>query len=178
LFIIVYDVVALRKARIFYHIYGEIVLELFLIVFWVTSFSGMGSYVSETSELINLVSDDPSLASRISTTHKCSIAIAILGALVLYVYFSCRRKHPQHPPPPFFTSPSISKQEEENRYSHTPLNSALSLANFMFLIAYVVKEVNKIKEGRVEDGATADVSRPPAMREQIPPTFIGSENQA
>lgn len=96
LFIITYDVVAPRKARIFYHVYGEIVLELFLIVFWVTSFAGMGSYVSENSLFVGIIAkfgegargfNDKAadLASNTNRSQNCSIAIAILGAFVLCV---------------------------------------------------------------------------------------------
>jgi hypothetical protein len=75
---------------LFYHIYGEIALELFLIVFWMVSFAGMASYVQETSLLDSAVinfgstwGSQDNLAQDTRTSENICIAIAILGALVL-----------------------------------------------------------------------------------------------
>jgi hypothetical protein len=45
IFAFFYDAVVSEKALIFYHLRAEIVLDLFLIGFWITSFAGMASYV-------------------------------------------------------------------------------------------------------------------------------------
>ena len=90
LFVICYDLVAPKKAELFYHVYGEIVLELFLIIFWVTSFAGMASYVSQVSPLNDILRTDTSaeingLTSKSKASEICCKVIAILGALILYV---------------------------------------------------------------------------------------------
>jgi hypothetical protein len=99
LVIICYDLVAPRKALLFYYVYGEIVLELFLIVFWISSFAGMASYVQQMSLLIGFMtayasgqlpdeSQGQSIideAANSKRSYNYCIAISVLGALVLYV---------------------------------------------------------------------------------------------
>ena len=78
---------------LFYHIYGEIVLELFLIVFWMTSFAGMASYVSEIhgiSDVVSQVAKDiyglyGDLGTNTRASENCCIVIAVLGAMILCV---------------------------------------------------------------------------------------------
>ncbi len=79
---IFYDSAAPDAAVIFYNVYGEIVLEFFLIVFWVASFGGMSSYVSQTVALIDKISDS-TLETNSKGSRDCGIAIIILGAFVL-----------------------------------------------------------------------------------------------
>jgi len=89
-------------ATLFYHVYGEIVLELFLIVFWMVSFAGMASYVEEISVTDSIVENyeensNPDLvsyqgtgdlAANTQTSQNCCTAIAVLGALILCVMLS------------------------------------------------------------------------------------------
>jgi hypothetical protein len=84
---------------LFYHIYGEIVLELFLIVFWMVSFAGMASYVEEISGIVSVITDFLASGTNLYTysqeqsfrdmakssqaSEDCCTAIAILGAVIL-----------------------------------------------------------------------------------------------
>jgi len=114
--VILYDFVAPRKAALFYHVYGEIALELLLIVLWITSFAGMASYVSQISPLVNILTDftsssdglpsDNPVAANTKRSEDSCVAIVILGALMLYVihllYF-LSSLHNVHSIPPLIT---------------------------------------------------------------------------
>jgi hypothetical protein len=97
-----YDLAAPSNATPFYHIYGEIVLELFLIAFWMVSFACMASYVQEISMIDSMVvnyeaptglptygnppaQSGADLASNTRTSENCCRAIAVLGAMILCV---------------------------------------------------------------------------------------------
>jgi hypothetical protein len=111
---ILYDVVAPRKAVIFYHVYGEIALELLLIILWVTSFAGMASYVSQISPLVSVLTDYvngfagnpdylmPQNAATAASKSSC-VAIVVLGAVMLYVihllYFLSSSRNVHSTPP-------------------------------------------------------------------------------
>jgi hypothetical protein len=102
LIVIYYDLVAPQKALLFYHVYGEIVLELFLSIFWITSFAGMASYVQQMALLVGFMtsyasnqSPDDSQGQNIveeaansQRSYNLCIAIAVLGAVLLYVIHS------------------------------------------------------------------------------------------
>jgi hypothetical protein len=76
-------------------VYGEILFEAGLAVFWITSFAGMASYVQETSFLVGILNDYadttspyndqsvPDLAKTSQTSYNCCIAITIIGAILL-----------------------------------------------------------------------------------------------
>ncbi|KAI9768120.1 MAG: hypothetical protein M1839_004201 [Geoglossum umbratile] len=82
--VIFYDLVAPTEATIFYHIYGEIVLESLLVIFWLISFAGMGSYITEiqllTSFLNNNGPDDLWRNTR-NSRNNC-IVITVLSVVV------------------------------------------------------------------------------------------------
>jgi hypothetical protein len=77
---IFYDQVARHQAPLFWNVYGIIILEFILVVFWVVSFAGMASYVAEVS-----FPTDLTLVGNTETSLNCCITIAVLGALVLFV---------------------------------------------------------------------------------------------
>jgi hypothetical protein len=82
---IFYDQVTRHQAPLFWNVYGIVILEFILVVFWVVSFAGMASYVAEVSFPIDLT-----LVGNTETSLNCCIAIAVLGALVLFVVpFQC-----------------------------------------------------------------------------------------
>jgi hypothetical protein len=95
--VVFYDLVAPRKAVLFYHVNGETVLELLLIALWLTSFAGMASYVSQISPLVNTLTDytsgqqsdsqdpDTVAAANSKSSEDSCVAIVILGAVMLYV---------------------------------------------------------------------------------------------
>lgn len=94
---IFYDLVAPVTALIFYHHRAEIVLELFLIAFWICSFAGMASYVQQMTLIVGFMTSYASEASPYDSGgqniidqaaksqrsyHYC-IAISVLGAIAL-----------------------------------------------------------------------------------------------
>jgi len=157
LFIIVYDLVAPRKAMLFYHIYGEIVLELFLIVFWMVSFAGMASYVEEISGIVRAITDFLAsgrnlytysqeqsfrdMAKNSQASEDCCTAIAILGAVIFI----------------------------------------LALSNFMTLIAYVVQAADKRQRGRdaaiIPTSNTAGDPEQGDMPQVVAHSFAGMEDK-
>ncbi|KAI9854446.1 MAG: hypothetical protein M1813_001240 [Trichoglossum hirsutum] len=85
LFVIIYDLTFPAHATIFYHVYGEIALELFLVILWVASFAGIGSYVSQTRILTHLLVSDSMDKGVAKNTKRSEIecgVIAISGAIV------------------------------------------------------------------------------------------------
>jgi hypothetical protein len=95
IFAFFYDVAVPKIALIFYHLRAEIVLELFLMSFWITSFAGMASYVQQMSLIIGLLTqfaggmlaDQSAIdqAANSQRSYNMCIAIAILGAIVFVI---------------------------------------------------------------------------------------------
>jgi len=83
-----------RKAIIFYHVCGEIALELFLVKFWITSVTDIASYASQVSSFTHIIieyttgnpSDDQSrIVKDLVISKDFLTAIAVLGVVALYV---------------------------------------------------------------------------------------------
>ena len=149
---ITYDQVTPYKALLFYNVYGEIILEFLLAVFWITSFAGLAGYVMEIAlpiediqSLADLGShgfgvqqDLDDLAATSKRIEDACTAIAVLGAVVLCV-----------------CSPSTILPAKRLL---TCSSSLLALANIMSLIAYIVRrEKGSEGEKRTQEGA----SQPP-----------------
>jgi hypothetical protein len=88
--VILYDELVYQRAKIFYKVQGEIVLELSLVVLWAASFAGMASYVSEMSVLTSTLAGFDSnyglnddVLTKTQTSQSACIAIAILGSVEL-----------------------------------------------------------------------------------------------
>jgi len=107
-----YDLIVPSRAPTFYHVYCEIILEFFILVFWVASFAGIAGYVSELGSISGSIEDTANnegrpessllnLAGELQTARNCYIAIACLGALLF----------------------------------------AITLANLLFMMAFVVQKV-------------------------------------
>jgi len=89
-----YNLIVPSTAPIFYHVYCEIILEFFILVFWVASFAGIASYVSELGSISGSIEDTANgqpgsdllyLAGDLQTAQNCYIAIACLGALLFAI---------------------------------------------------------------------------------------------
>lgn len=90
---IIYDQAFQRVADIFWDLYGVLVLELMVAIFWVASFAGMASYVGEMSFPVSIVSafaaefsaggdsTNGVAGNTVDLLNHC-VAIAVLGALI------------------------------------------------------------------------------------------------
>jgi hypothetical protein len=146
--VIVYDLIAPRKAPKFYHVYGELVAEFLLLIFWLAAFALAATYVQDlslvTSELSSLLGPDyyDLFLSAIHKSESCSIAIAVLGA-VLFV---------------------------------------LTLANLIFLVAYVIQKRRARKAGEAHasgtvgfaatDNPVLEKKSATGKSEEVPPGFL------
>lgn len=103
---------ASKCALIFYYLYAEIALELFLMALWITSFAGIASYIQQMSLIVGFIksyadgnwgnTNAAGQAANSQTSYYYCIAISILGAIIF----------------------------------------VFALANFLFLVAFAVHKAN------------------------------------
>jgi len=95
---IAYDQAFQHCATIFWDLYGVLVLELMVAVFWVASFAGMASYVGEMSFPMSIVSafahtplgggGASGVAGNTRDVLNQCIVVAVLGALIFVLALS------------------------------------------------------------------------------------------
>jgi hypothetical protein len=148
--IVPYTSIAPRRLPNFYHVYVEVVLEFFLFFFWFVSFASMADYVGSYNWALNLESYgvDPSDRAEIQADLD-NIMPNINKAM------SCLKAVTVFGALVFF----------------------LSLANFIFLVAYVVRtrrarrsSTNDTNETNVSELEMGEKSSAPPPS-QMPPSF-------